>query len=227
MLFVSQPRRRHNGDSGLEGNDPVSSTLSGRGFPRSGFGSVPSVRPAQEEAQAVLISLSISLLIYFSRRKERRQWGEQHELVPLSPRHGFQLQIHSHSFTLSLSFFFSCFFSTLSFHSYFLVIFLSLTGIYALFLFFFSSINLSLSISLFSSLYHSLILFLAFFVIPPCLSSVFLSLFVALFLSPSYWFHFPLVIPSLVLSHTRACTHFPPFAFSFHFLSHSHFRFFP
>lgn len=93
--------------------------------------------------------------------------------------------------------------------------------------FFFSSINLSLSISLFSSLYHSLILFLAFFVIPPCLSSVFLSLFVALFLSPSYRFHFPLVILSLVLSHTRACTHFPPFAFSFHFLSHSHFRFFP
>ncbi|KAK3543802.1 hypothetical protein QTP70_028095, partial [Hemibagrus guttatus] len=75
-LEQERPRRRYNGDSGLEGNDPISSSLSGRSFPCSGLGSVPSVRPAQEEAQAVLISplsLSLSLSLSFSSRKELRQ----------------------------------------------------------------------------------------------------------------------------------------------------------
>lgn len=113
-------------------------------------------------------------------------------------------------------FFFSCFFSTLSFHSYFLVIFLSLTGIYALFLFFF--LHQPLSEHLFFP--HCITLLSSFL-----LSSSFLPVFPPSFFLSSLHFFFLRLIGfifllsfSLSFSHTHARAHTFP-------LSRSHFIF--
>lgn len=50
----SQSCHRYNGDCRLEVNDPVPSSLGSRSFPRSGFGTVPTLRSSQEASKTVV-----------------------------------------------------------------------------------------------------------------------------------------------------------------------------
>ena len=60
-----QSRYGHNGDGRLEVNDPVPPSLSGRGLPCSGLGTVPTLWFAQEAPKTVLTAPAVHSDFYW------------------------------------------------------------------------------------------------------------------------------------------------------------------
>ncbi|KTG44992.1 hypothetical protein cypCar_00001697 [Cyprinus carpio] len=80
LAAADKSRHGHNGDCGLEVNDPVSSSLSGRGFPRARVSTMPPLRSAQEAPKTVMTMFPL-LSWACPGAKGRKPWSLDYPIV--------------------------------------------------------------------------------------------------------------------------------------------------